>query len=341
MSSALRKLCCCLPCLRDDPSFSGDADDEDVGRSMEDRPLVTRRAKKLGPVELAEKLKEQTVFKDVTIARYISESLEPSAAARDGAAQAGRTSPGLGAAPRKLFGLAPEARKGSNATPPPSSSPSPAFGVRDHLIADYIDSIAADNGATQYTVVISGPMIHQTEDGGDEEDARVVAALDELETLLLDKTDHRRFEVVGVKACDLEIRMPVLSFLNNLLSCGSVESFSLVNCIVSPTTLSAGLHVNRSTTLRHLSFKNCSLTDAHLTEFIGSLRGDGAPLLDALTSFHTTGAFSPEVVQNVLTFFEDEVPSLCSIAFPRRHEQTIKHHSICTTLPNLLLNGKK
>eukprot|EP01060_Flectonema_neradi_P021927 TRINITY_DN3002_c0_g1_i1.p1 TRINITY_DN3002_c0_g1~~TRINITY_DN3002_c0_g1_i1.p1 ORF type:complete len:318 (+),score=53.29 TRINITY_DN3002_c0_g1_i1:71-955(+) len=202
------------------------------------------------------------------------------------------------------------------------------------VLTNYLDAMAADH-SNEYTLVIKGPLKNSVA-----EDA-LIAILDSVEGMVLDDTDSKRFKLCGIKVCDLEIKFPLTSFINNLLTSGKVRSFTLSSCSVSPPMLATGLHITWSTTLTYVAIKSCALGDAHLNSLIQQLK-EHPQLCAKLASLHLTGSYKdPAILDEFFNLLEDDCPGLRSLSFPKRHENLIKKHSLCTVLPNLFLNGRK
>ena len=202
------------------------------------------------------------------------------------------------------------------------------------VLTNYLDAMAADH-TNEYTLVIKGPL----KSGVTEES--LITTLDSIESIVLDDTDSRRFKLSGIKVGDLEVKFPLTSFINNLLTSGQVQSFTLANCTVSPPMLATGLHITWSTTLTYVAIKGCALNDAHISCLSQQLK-EHQQLSSQLASLHLTGSFKElSVLEEFFNILEDDCQRLRSLSFPRRHENFIKNHSICSTLSNLMLNGRK
>ena len=217
----------------------------------------------------------------------------------------------------------------------PSNSPASTARAKvdSRMIANYLDALGSADGNNQYTLVIRGPLNYGQNDNS------LTLMLDDLEVLLTEETDPRKFSLKGIKLYDLDVKFPVTSFVNNLLMSGGVASFSMSSCNVSPAVMSGGIHISRSPTLRSVTFKGCALTDTHLGCLQASLKE--SVVLPNLQNLHLNGSFLQESITALLTLLEDRARELRSLSLPKRHEQFTKQHSISTTLPHLILNGKK
>ena len=284
--------------------------------AMEARGLVAAPQRKMGAMEVKERLDACKLFKSVGIERYMAQTFEdvPGASTSSSAAASGGSpgiSPTAGSSQGKLDSC---------------------------MISNYLEGFSSAERSNQYTLVVKGPL--RIREG---EENALTLVLDELEALLLDETDAKRFQLHGIQLDDIDIRFPMTSFVNNLLMSGTVLSVSFVNCVVSPSVLSGGVHLGRSTTLAHISFRSCSLTDAHLASFTRSLQdAPGCPLLAALVSLRLNGTFSEPAVSELLAVLSASAGCLRSLSLPRRHETLTKSHALATeSHPHLLFNGKK
>eukprot|EP01061_Rhynchopus_euleeides_P038766 TRINITY_DN66479_c0_g1_i1.p1 TRINITY_DN66479_c0_g1~~TRINITY_DN66479_c0_g1_i1.p1 ORF type:complete len:296 (+),score=85.94 TRINITY_DN66479_c0_g1_i1:165-1052(+) len=272
------------------------------GHDHEATGLVGVPSPKKGPMELQEHLSRCKLFASVSLETYCGDAYDQ----MDGA-------------------------NGSPSSASPTSRRSSK--VDSRMIANYLDALGSADGNNQYTLVVKGPMKIQ------ESDNALTLLLDELEVLITEEADLRRFHLKAIKLYDLDVRFPVTSFVNNLLMSGTVACISMSSCTVSTAVMSGGVHISRSPTLRHVVFRSCSLTDAHLGCLQASLRD--STVLVQLQSLHITGSFQEDTMDSLLSLLESSAPALRSLSVPRRHEQFVKQHAIAGTHPHLVLNGKK
>eukprot|EP01063_Lacrimia_lanifica_P015166 TRINITY_DN21984_c0_g1_i1.p2 TRINITY_DN21984_c0_g1~~TRINITY_DN21984_c0_g1_i1.p2 ORF type:complete len:352 (+),score=108.76 TRINITY_DN21984_c0_g1_i1:55-1056(+) len=303
---------------RADAAEGGSDLDMDENHPMLQDPGLMARPR--GALEVQHALQDVKYFESVELVRYNGEATSAEA---EGFVKCDSPSPTAGAE---------EGKSGR------SMSVGSGAKIDSRMIANYLDTLGStpdDNN--QFTLVIKGPL---RIGGGEAGQQELLAQLDDLETLLLDDCDQDRVQILGVKVCELEIRFPLTSFLNNVLTSGTVRSVGFSNCTLSPPVLDDGVHITRSSTITHVLFKSCGLTDAHLTCFVKALRNGGA-LLPNLQSLAMSGTFTTGVLDTLCTVLEEDAEALRSIGFPRRHEGFIKTHSLAAARPHLLLNSKK